>query len=125
MGCPFCEIENRILLVDGVVAYATPDTFPVSRGHTLIIPKRHVENYFDLLSVEREEIKAILEVCKSLLDYQFRPDGYNLGVNVGVAAGQTVPHVHIHVIPRYSGDMSDPRGGVRGVISERRIYIVK
>lgn len=98
------------------------DAYPVSPGHTLIVPRRHVESYFSLDVTERDGLFALLDAAKRQLDREFGPDGYNIGINDGAAAGQTVPHLHIHVIPRYAGDQPDSRGGVRWVIPEKADY---
>ena len=90
-----------------------------SPGHPLLIPFRHVAGLFDATDTG---LTALVREAKTLLDEQFHPDGYNIGVNVGEAAGQTVTHFHIHVIPRYAGDVPDPRGWVRGAIPEKRVY---
>ena len=90
-------------------------------GH-LLIPYRHVANFFDATDAEQIALLALVREAKTLLDNQFHPDGYNVGVNVGTAAGQTVMHLHVHLIPRYAGDVEDPRGGVSGAIPERRKY---
>ena len=94
----------------------------MSKGHTLVIPKRHISSYFECTDTERLELWSLVEQVKTLLESEFEPDGFNIGINIGAAAGQTVPHMHIHVIPRYSGDMDDPRGGVRGVIPDKQKY---
>ncbi len=91
-------------------------------GHLLLIPFRHIPTLFEATDEEQAALLALVREAKDLLDDRFRPDGYNIGVNVGTAAWQTVMHLHVHVIPRYAGDMEDPRGGVRGVIPERRGY---
>ena len=91
-------------------------------GHLLLIPFRHIPTLFEATDEEQAALLALVREAKDLLDDRFRPDGYNIGVNVGTAAGQTVMHLHVHVIPRYAGDMEDPRGGVRGVIPEKRGY---
>ena len=91
-------------------------------GHLLLIPFRHIPTLFEATDEEQAALLALVREAKDLLDERFHPDGYNIGVNVGTAAGQTVMHLHVHVIPRYAGDMEDPRGGVRGVIPERRGY---
>jgi diadenosine tetraphosphate (Ap4A) HIT family hydrolase len=98
------------------------DAFPISPGHTLIIPKRHVGSFFELESDERAELLALLDEAKVVADEEFSPQGYNIGINDGTAAGQTVPHLHIHLIPRYQGDRPDPRGGVRWIIPEKADY---
>ncbi|OIJ09316.1 diadenosine tetraphosphate hydrolase [Anaerobacillus arseniciselenatis] len=118
--CPFCTPENIVL--SNELAYAIFDIYPVNKGHLLIIPKRHVSGFFDTTTEEREAINELLEQGKSLLEEKYQPDGYNIGINCGETAGQTIFHVHVHLIPRYEGDMENPRGGVRGVIPEKRIY---
>lgn len=124
--CPFCNInekidKNRIIYEDSTWI-AVLDGFPVSKGHTLLIPKRHCETYFDLNDVENGTLCATINVVKRILDTKYNPNGYNIGVNCGKSAGQTVMHCHIHIIPRYDGDVEDPRGGVRGVIPSRMSY---
>ena len=91
-------------------------------GHLLILPRRHVAGFFDASANERAALIELLDAGKALLDERYRPDGYNIGVNVGAAAGQTVLHLHVHLIPRYRGDVAEPRGGVRGVIPARQNY---
>lgn len=118
--CPFCDKRNYDFIGD--LAFTKTDSYPVSKGHTLVIPKRHISSYFDCTENERLELWALVEKAKGQLDRAYTPAGYNIGINIGEAAGQTVPHMHIHIIPRYSGDMDDPRGGVRGVIPERQKY---
>lgn len=119
-GCPFCGLASPVL--SNELAVALEDRYPVSPGHLLIVPRRHVAEYFEATAAERAALWALVEEAKELLDRTREPDGFNLGVNVGAAAGQTVFHLHVHVIPRYHGDMSDPRGGVRGVIPSRQSY---
>jgi diadenosine tetraphosphate (Ap4A) HIT family hydrolase len=109
-------------LLNGPLAVVIRDGFPVSPGHTLVIPRRHVGSFFDLTSNERTEMLTLLDQAKMDLDKEFNPDGYNIGINDGAAAGQTVPHLHIHLIPRYEGDQSDPRGGVRWIFPEKADY---
>ena len=98
------------------------DGFPISPGHTLIIPKRHIGSFFELESDERQDLLNLLEAAKKILDEKFHPNGYNIGINDGPAAGQTVPHAHIHLIPRFTGDQTDPRGGVRWIFPEKAKY---
>ena len=120
--CPFCTLaEDRILASNGL-AIATPDGFPVSPGHTLIIPKRHVASWFDTTPEEQRAVIALLGEMKKHLDTERSPAGYNIGINDGPAAGQTVRHLHLHLIPRYDGDTEDPRGGVRWVFPHRAAY---
>lgn len=119
-SCIFCRPLAKVL--ENELAFAVHDGFPVSEGHLLIIPKRH---YGDFFESEPGEVAAIFDLIrkgKDLLDELHGPDGYNVGVNIGRASGQTVMHVHIHLIPRYRGDVEDPLGGVRGVIAEKRKY---
>lgn len=98
------------------------DTYPVSPGHTLIIPARHIGSFFALDPDERTEILALLDQAKEQLDAEFHPDAYNIGINDGIAAGQTILHAHIHLIPRYRGDCADPRGGVRWLLPAKADY---
>ena len=121
MSCPFCS--NHVdILKENDLAYAIYDKYPVNNGHVLIIPKRHVSDYFQCWPEERTAMDRLLFECKEMLQHSYSPDGFNIGLNCGEAAGQTIFHVHMHLIPRYKGDMDDPRGGVRGVIPQRRIY---
>jgi diadenosine tetraphosphate (Ap4A) HIT family hydrolase len=122
-NCVFCQDfdKDRIIYEDSTWV-AIYDNYPVSKGHVLVIPKRHCETYFDLNFIELESVSVTIGIVKRLLDKKFKPDGYNIGINCGEAAGQTVKHCHIHIIPRYKGDMEDPRGGVRGVIPEKQKY---
>ena len=122
MGCVFCSIkEDRIIYQDSLWV-AILDGYPVSKGHTLLIPKRHCETYFDLNQVELGALVGAVDHVKEILDSKYQPNGYNIGVNCGEAAGQTVMHCHIHIIPRYNGDCEDPRGGIRGVIQSKQKY---
>lgn len=119
MESPFFD-KPRLLEND--LAFVIRDGFPVSEGHCLIVPKRVYANYFDSTQDEMDGLQQLLTTTKQLLDEEFSPDGYNVGINCGEYAGQTVPHVHIHLIPRYQGDMDNPRGGVRGVIPSKQNY---
>lgn len=120
--CPFCNLAHERILLANTHGAVFRDGFPVSPGHTLVIPRRHTATFFDLDDTEREALMALLEEAKRRLDREFQPDGYNIGINDGVAAGQTVPHLHIHLIPRYKGDRNDPRGGVRWVLPDKADY---
>ncbi len=123
LDCPFCNPDkDREILLESATAYAILDKFPVNAGHTLIIPKRHVANYFELSFKEQSACWFMANKAKDVLDKQYNPDGFNIGININESAGQTVSHVHIHIIPRYNGDVDEPRGGVRGVIPEKRSY---
>ena len=122
-ACPFCErLEVGPLTESTSLAAAFRDGFPVSNGHTLIVPRRHEEDAFSLTAPERTEMLECLDSVRAELDREFRPDGYNIGVNAGPAAGQTIGHVHLHVIPRFDGDAPDPRGGIRWVLPNRAAY---
>lgn len=125
-GCPFCNIEKAIdesrIIYQDSTWIAILDNYPVSEGHTLLIPKRHCKTYFDLNFIELESVGVTIGIIKRLLDTKYNPDGYNIGINCGEAAGQTVHHCHIHIIPRYNGDCENPRGGVRGCIPSRMDY---
>lgn len=118
--CPFCRSDDALLA--NTLAYVRPDKYPVTPGHLLVIPCRHESNFFAMSLDELEAIWALVEAAKALLEEKNHPDGYNLGVNVGEVAGQTIAHAHLHLIPRYSGDVENPRGGVRGVIPARQHY---
>ena len=124
--CPFCSLiendaEERIIAQNSL-AVSIADGFPISTGHSLIVPRRHVASFFELSAEEREAMYALLDLSKLLLDGQHQPDAYNIGVNDGPMAGQTVPHCHMHLIPRYANDVEDPRGGVRWVIADKAQY---
>jgi diadenosine tetraphosphate (Ap4A) HIT family hydrolase len=120
--CPFCKIESdRILWQDDRV-FIIYDGFPISQGHALIIPKRHIESFFDATTEERDALLAGLDTAKQVIENNYEPDSYNIGINDGQAAGQTVAHLHIHLIPRYEGDVMDPRGGVRWIMPEKADY---
>ena len=121
-ACPFCNLPAERILHDNADTVGIRDAFPVSEGHTLIIPKRHVASFFDLTPAERNSLMELLDWANSDLLSRFGPDACNLGINDGVAAGQTVLHLHVHLIPRYVGDISDPRGGVRWVLPSRAKY---
>src|SRR5512147_786006 len=119
-GCPFCEANEAVL--SNALALARFDRYPVNPGHLLVHTRRHVATYFEATRAERTALFELVDAAKTLLDERFRPAGYNIGINVGAAAGQTIAHLHVHLIPRYPGDVDDPRGGVRGVIPARQKY---
>ena len=119
--CPFCSDPE--IVIENELAYADYDSYPVNPGHCLIILRRHIAEYFEATAEEKAAIWALVDKMKPIIDEEFKPDGYNVGVNIGKSAGQSVPHVHIHMIPRYRGDMEDPRGGVRGVIPHKQKYV--
>lgn len=118
--CLFCRPCQTLL--ENELVFARYDDFPVSPGHLLLIPRRHVANYFDLTAEEKQALWQLLDEAKARLDREHQPGGYNVGINCGPVAGQSVPHVHLHLMPRYAGDVPDPRGGVRAVIPTRQKY---
>ena len=119
-NCIFCNPTD--IVINGEYTYSRFDGYPVSEGHCLIIPKRHVNSIDELSDVELKDLYTVLHQTKFLLIETYLPDGFNIGINEGEAAGQTVPHLHIHLIPRYEGDVVCPRGGVRGVIPSKKEY---
>jgi diadenosine tetraphosphate (Ap4A) HIT family hydrolase len=121
--CLFCR-EQKIVL-ENELAYVTRDSYPVTQGHTLVIPRRHVPSLFNLTTEERLAMFELLDGAKRELDGRYQPDGYNIGINDGAAAGQSIMHLHIHVMPRYKGDKADPRGGVRWILPEKAAYWLK
>lgn len=123
MHCPFCErLAQGEPLAGNEHAAALPDGYPLSPGHCLVIPRRHISDYFKLTVEEQTAIWALVSDLKTKLANERSPDGFNVGINMGAAAGQTVWHAHVHLIPRYAGDVEDPRGGVRWVIPKKAAY---
>ena len=121
--CIFCEIRKEELQFENQLAYSSLDSYPVSEFHSLIVPKRHVETYFDLTE---EEIQAcndlILKTKEKILKEDSRVEGFNIGTNAGKVAGQSIMHCHVHLIPRREGDVENPQGGVRSVIPKKQHY---
>ena len=122
LKCIFCNIDNSRIVLESSLAYAIYDGFPVNKGHMLIISKQHFNNYFEADKKTKDELWNLIDKCKEILDIKYNPDGYNVGINCNESAGQTVMHLHIHLIPRYKGDIENPRGGVRGVIPDNQSY---
>ncbi|HNO42952.1 MAG TPA: HIT family protein [Ottowia sp.] len=120
--CPFCTLPPTRIVHANQFVVVIRDAYPVSRGHTLVLPRRHVGSFFEIEPPERDAVFELLDVARRDLDQSLHPDGYNIGINDGPAAGQTVPHLHVHLIPRYNGDQADPRGGVRWIFPERADY---
>lgn len=120
--CPFCTLPESRVLLRNHAAMAIRDAYPLTQGHSLVIPLRHIASFFDTTRQERDAILALLDQAKLQLQSEYGPAGYNIGINDGAAAGQTVGHLHIHLIPRYPGDRPDPRGGVRWVIPDKADY---
>lgn len=123
--CSFCTLPLSRIVGQNEHAVWIRDGFPVSPGHSLVIPKRHIGSFFEATDIERQALLALLDEAKAAAEAEFHPDGFNIGINDGVAAGQTVPHLHIHLIPRFNGDIADPRGGVRWVIPDKADYWTK
>lgn len=122
INCIFCNPDKESIILRNDHGYARYDGYPVSLGHLLIIPYRHVSSLFELLDDELVGLWSLVKAGKEFLDVKYHPAGFNVGVNIGEAAGQSVFHVHIHLIPRYRGDVENPKGGVRGVIPGRMGY---
>lgn len=123
MNCPFCEKLKTIKpILENDLAIAFYDEFPVNKGHMLFITKRHVETFFDTTMEEKIKLLELVDEAKKIIDEKFKPDGYNIGLNCGVYAGQTVMHIHMHLIPRYQGDTPNPKGGIRGIIPSKKEY---
>jgi diadenosine tetraphosphate (Ap4A) HIT family hydrolase len=116
-----CELcTARDIVAENALAYARYDNNALSRGHILVVPRRHVASFFDMTAEEQAAVLSLLNQAKRLIDGKHAPDGYNIGANVGKAAGQSRMHVHVHLIPRYTGDVPDPEGGIRCVLANRR-----
>lgn len=122
--CLFCKWkdEKDKIIIENELAFARYDEFAVSKGHMLFMTKRHIKDFFETTEEERIAIFELMDKAKKLLDEKYNPDGYNIGMNCGEMAGQSVMHIHVHLIPRYKGDVQDPRGGIRGVIPKNQKY---
>ncbi len=120
--CPFCEPDSDRIMRESEHSLVIRDAFPVSPGHMLVVPRRHVASFFDLDPLEQADLLNLLIATRRDLSSRRAPDAFNLGLNDGAAAGQTIDHCHWHVIPRYEGDCEDPRGGVRWVLPEKAVY---
>jgi diadenosine tetraphosphate (Ap4A) HIT family hydrolase len=121
MDCVFCR-HDRSILAQTELSFAFLDSFPVSYGHALVIPKRHVVSIWEMTPEEYTDAFNLVRQVKNALEKKFDPQGFNIGVNCGEAAGQSIFHAHIHIIPRYMGDVPSPRGGVRNIIPGRGNY---
>lgn len=120
--CPFCNLDNSRIIIENTHSIAFHDGFPVTPGHSLVVPKRHIASFFEATKEEQSAILDLLAEMRQLVLSERSPDGFNIGINDGTAAGQTVMHLHIHLIPRYAGDTEDPRGGVRWIMPEKAPY---
>ena len=116
-GCELCEPKDAIFESD--FAYVRYESNSLSKGHVIVVPRRHVAGFFEMSAAEQGSVLALLNRAHRLIEKQCAPDGYNIGVNVGSAAGQARMHVHVHLIPRYAGDVPDPRGGIRCVLARK------
>lgn len=121
-SCPFCSLPPARIVHETAHMLVIRDSYPVSPGHTLIIPRRHIVSLIELSGLEWADLQLAIQTARTQIDTEYAPDGYNVGVNDGVAAGQTVSHLHVHLIPRYKGDVEDPRGGVRWVLKAKADY---
>ena len=125
-SCPFCQITSgntdKTIQFENQIGFVIRDGYPITKGHTLIIPKRHVSSFFEITQQERQALFELVDQAKIQLDQEFKPASYNIGINDGEAAGQTIPHLHIHLIPRYNEADKDPRGGVRWLVPEKADY---
>jgi diadenosine tetraphosphate (Ap4A) HIT family hydrolase len=122
IACPFCSMPPDKILAQSPLSFTIRDTLPVSPGHTLILPKRHFASIFVATRDEVADLWETLQQARSGLFRDFSPDGFNIGINDGLASGQTILHLHIHIIPRYKGDMPDPRGGIRWIFPDKTVY---
>lgn len=120
--CPFCRVPPERIIAESVLVVALYDGFPVSPGHALVVPRRHVSSWCEVSPTEREVIWQVVDEVRDLITDRYQPPAFNVGFNDGAAAGQTVMHFHVHVIPRYAGDAMDPRGGIRWVLPEKAAY---
>ena len=121
-GSPACELCTPAdLLLENELAYVRFDSNSLSRGHVLVVPKRHVASFFDMTTAEQSAVLALLNGAQRRIQHDHSPDGYNIGVNIGRAGGQSRMHVHVHLIPRYAGDVPDPSGGIRCVLARRAV----
>lgn len=115
MSCLFCDRESLDIIAENELAFAIYDKYPVNLGHVLVIPKRHYASFYESTEEELIAIYEIVQRCKEIVDAKYKPTGYNVGININESAGQTIMHLHVHMIPRYDGDVEDPRGGIRNL----------
>jgi diadenosine tetraphosphate (Ap4A) HIT family hydrolase len=108
-----------MVLLEDTLAYVRYDSNSLALGHVLVVPRRHVASFFDMTAEEKACVLALLDRAKAQIELEYAPDGYNIGVNIGRAAGQSRMHVHVHLIPRYEDDVADPRGGIRCVLANK------
>lgn len=115
MSCLFCDRKSLDIIAENQLTFAIMDKYPVNLGHVLVIPKRHYANFYESTEQEILAIFKLMQKCKEIVDEKYNPTGYNVGINVNKSAGQTIMHLHVHVIPRYDRDVEDPRGGIRNL----------
>jgi len=123
--CLFCDRDNKKehkIILENDFCYARWDNFPVSRGHLEVVPKPHISSFFDINKEQLVQLYTLIKEAKTMIQKEYSPDGYNIGINEGDAAGRTVHHLHIHLIPRYRGDVEDPHGGIRNIIPGKGKY---
>jgi len=120
--CIFCNLRDERIILECEHTITFIDTYPASPGHSLVVPKRHFATYFEANDDEILAIGQAVQKAKKILDEEFSPDAYNIGINNGDAAGQSIKHLHVHIIPRYKGDVKDPKGGVRWILKDRANY---
>jgi len=120
--CTYCNLSEARIFDQTALSIAFKDVFPVSAGHTLIIPRRHVESYFDLTNQERDDMNILMLRVYAKLKDELSPNGFNIGINEGFAAGQTVGHINMHLIPRFKGDVPEPRGGIRWIFPDKAVF---
>ena len=120
--CVFCKFSPERVFLETSAAVACFDLYPIAKGHALVMPRTHVGSLYDLPPEEQTALWKLVGEARQELIVRFAPNGFNIGINDGEAAGQTVAHAHIHLIPRYQGDVPDPRGGIRWVIPEKANY---
>jgi len=120
--CPFCTLPKERVWLESKDSLAILDAFPLTPGHTLVIPRRHVLSVFELPEEQLHDLVAVVAKVRKVLKAKYHPDGFNIGINDGAAAGQTVAHAHIHIVPRRKGDVPDPRGGIRWIMPQKAKY---
>jgi diadenosine tetraphosphate (Ap4A) HIT family hydrolase len=120
--CPFCSAPANKIIFENNLVKAFWDAYPVSSGHALVVPKRHFPSLFEIANDEADAIFNAIHETRSIIEKKYSPHGYNIGINEGEAAGQTIMHLHVHVIPRYKSDSEDPRGGIRWIFPDKARY---
>jgi len=120
--CPFCHLDEDRIFLNSELVKGIWDDYPLNPGHVLLIPHRHIARWFDATREEQVALTSAIEHAKVAIEEKYSPQGFNVGFNDQKTAGQTIPHLHIHMIPRYEGDVSDPRGGIRNIIPARAAY---